>query len=162
GTLTLSGANTYTGPTDIRDTGTVKLGANNALSASGTVAVGHDATFNLNGFSQTIGGLTGTGNVALHCGSLTVDTHSPTTFDGLFTGGSTSSRTKAGAGTLVLEGSSFSTYTGTTTVSAGTLALAAGGEITNSRLLTVNSGATFDISAIISGSAGVRTLAGGG
>jgi len=47
--------------------------------------------------------------------------------------------------TLVLSGAN--TYTGATTISAGTLALGAGGSLSNSPALAIAAGATFDVSA---------------
>jgi fibronectin-binding autotransporter adhesin len=56
------------------------------------------------------------------------------------------SLTKSGAGTWVLTGSS--TYSGATSIKAGTLALnSSGAVLTNSSLINVSSGAIFDISA---------------
>ena len=56
---------------------------------------------------------------------------------------------KSGGGTLILSGAS--SYTGTTTISDGILALAAGGSLDGSSAITVASDAVFDISAINSG-----------
>src|SRR5208282_121292 len=60
GVLTLAGVNNYTGITTING-GTLKLGANNALPSTTVVTIGqgdgNNATWDLNGFSQTIGGL---------------------------------------------------------------------------------------------------------
>ena len=82
GSLTLAGANTYTGGTKILG-GTLKIGANNALPTSSTVTInsadGTSAgTLDLNGFNAAIGALTivapanpatvviGTGTLTLH------------------------------------------------------------------------------------------------
>ena len=54
--------------------------------------------------------------------------------------------TKSGAGALTLSG--ISTYSGATTVSAGTLAVTGGGSIAASPVITVQSGATLDVSAM--------------
>jgi autotransporter-associated beta strand protein len=59
--------------------------------------------------------------------------------------GGTGNLLKQGAGTLVLAGPN--TYTGTTTVTTGILAIGVGGNIDSSRLVDVRSGATFDASA---------------
>jgi fibronectin-binding autotransporter adhesin len=50
-----------------------------------------------------------------------------------------------GAGTLGLDGAN--TYTGNTTINAGTLTLGASGSIANSPVIAVRSGATLDVSA---------------
>ena len=57
--------------------------------------------------------------------------------------------TKIGSGTLTLSGPN--TYSGDTTISAGTLALGAGGSLANSAAISVASGATFDVSALTGG-----------
>ncbi len=54
--------------------------------------------------------------------------------------------TKVGTGTLTLSGPV--NYTGTTTISNGTLALGSGGSLPNSANIIVGSGATFDVSAL--------------
>jgi len=53
--------------------------------------------------------------------------------------------TKFGTGTLTLN--AVNTYTGATTINAGTLALGASGSISTSSAITVAAGATFDTSA---------------
>jgi len=73
----------------------------------------------------------------------------------------------SGAGNLRQEGSgrtllgASSTYTGTTEVAAGTLALSGSGSIAQSSILTVGDAATFDISSADNG-ASVRRLSGAG
>src|SRR5262249_14860053 len=60
GTLTLSAASTYAGPTVI-STGAVADGTTNALPTGTALSVAGVATFDLAGFSQAVGLLTGTG-----------------------------------------------------------------------------------------------------
>jgi autotransporter-associated beta strand protein len=69
--------------------------------------------------------------------------------------------TKTGTGTLALNANN--TYSGPTTISAGTLALGSAGSLT-SNLINVGPGATFDVSAVTGGySLDVgKTLKGGG
>ena len=70
--------------------------------------------------------------------------------------------TKNGTGTLTLGG--VETYTGATTINAGTLALTSAGSITNSRNIAVAGGAVFDVSAVAGGFTlgAARTLSGSG
>ncbi len=65
---------------------------------------------------------------------------------------------KVGLGTLFLSGSN--TYTGLTTVSAGTLAISANERIANTGALTIGAGGTFDLSGYTE-TVGAVTLAGG-
>jgi autotransporter-associated beta strand protein len=82
GTLTPSGANTYTGATAV-STGTLAMGAANALSGSTAVAVSSGATWNLAGFDQCVGSLAGAGSVTLGSAALTAGGDNPsTTFSG--------------------------------------------------------------------------------
>ncbi|MDQ0586279.1 autotransporter outer membrane beta-barrel domain-containing protein [Variovorax paradoxus] len=64
GTLTLSGANTYTGATNVAQ-GTLKAGAANTLSASSAHGVASGATLDLAGFNQSVASLTNSGTVSL-------------------------------------------------------------------------------------------------
>jgi len=64
GTLTLSGANTYTGATNVAQ-GTLKAGAANTLSAASAHSVATGATLDLAGFNQTVASLKNSGTVSL-------------------------------------------------------------------------------------------------
>lgn len=157
GTINLGGANTYTGPTIIA-CGTLQLGANGTLP-SGTPLIIASAnnvpgTLDMNGKSQTIGALsssmgingTGTGTPGIKLsGALTILENSDTEFDGNIIG-SGGSLTLNGGSTLTLNGTN--SYTGPTTITAGTLALGATGSISNSALVTIAAGGTLDVSAI--------------
>ncbi len=149
GVLTLSGANSYTGLTQISG-GTLRLGASDVIANASTVLVASGATFDLAGFNETIGGLTGAGTVALGAGRLTVDQSANTLFSGVITG--TGGLTKAGTGLLDLTGAS--TYTGATFVNGGILAV-------NGSLLsavTVNNGGTLRGTGTVGG---ISVLSGG-
>ena len=133
GTTVLTGANTYTGATSV-NAGTLQAGAANAFSPFSAFSVASGATLDFNSFNQTIGSLAGAGNVTLGAATLTTgNDNTSTTFSGAISG--TGGLTKSGAGTLLLTG--ISTYTGATTVNAGTLSV--NGSIANSAL-TVNAG----------------------
>ena len=64
GTLTLSGANSYTGATDVA-AGTLKAGATGTFSAASAHTVRGGATLDLAGFSQTVASLANSGTVSL-------------------------------------------------------------------------------------------------
>ena len=122
GTLTLGGANTFAGTLAVND-GTVRLAASNTINGNPAVTLSSTATLDLNGFSDSLGSLSGAGTVtfgALSTGgnSLGVGSNGASTvFTGIITG--SGSLAKTGTGTLVLA--SANSYTGSTTISAGTL-----------------------------------------
>ncbi len=116
GTTTLSGANTYSGTTTI-SAGTLAQGATAAFS-SNTAYVVNGGTLDLNDFNLTASSFSGAGgSVDLGTARLTLDLSSNTTYAGAILG--TGELSKAGAGSLYLSGTN--TYTGATTISAGTL-----------------------------------------
>ncbi|WP_162419643.1 autotransporter domain-containing protein [Microvirga brassicacearum] len=164
GTLTLTGANTYTGTTAIQ-AGTLRIGdggtigsvigniANNSdlvfdraddptyggvISGAGTITKTGAGTLTLTGDSPQTGlvtvaagalqigngGTSGSlaGNIA-NSASLAFDRSDDFTYSGRISGAGVVA--KSGAGMLTLTGDS--THTGTTTVSAGTLRIGAGG-----------------------------------
>lgn len=75
------------------------------------------------------------------------------------TDGGSGSLVKSGAGTMMLT--AVNTYTGSTTVSNGTLALSGSGSLASSNILVVSPG-KFDVSAITYTLAAGRTLGGSG
>jgi len=118
GTLVLSGANTYTGPTSVAF-GTLRVSGGNAIANSGAVSVASGATFDV-ASSETVGSISGAGNITLSGGSLTTGgLNASNTFSGVISGAG--GLTKTGTGTLTLSGAN--TLTGTTSVTGGTLAL---------------------------------------
>jgi outer membrane autotransporter protein len=117
GTLTLSGANTYTGATAV-NAGVLQAGAVNAFSSASAFTVASGATLNLAGFDQTIGSLSGAGSVTLGSATLTTNGDgSDTIFSGTISG--SGGLIKVGEGTLTLSGNN--SYTGGTLLSEGTL-----------------------------------------
>ncbi len=157
GTFTLSGANTYTGATTI-NAGTLTLGAANRIADTSAMTVAGGATFNLNNFAETIGSLAGAGNVTLGTGTLTTGgNNTSTTYSGVMSG--TGGLTKAGTGLFTLSGAN--TYTGATTINAGTLQLSGGSAIANTSAVTLANvaGATLDLNGT---SETIGSLAGGG
>ncbi|MEI6577508.1 MAG: autotransporter-associated beta strand repeat-containing protein, partial [Bacteroidota bacterium] len=128
GTWTLLGANTYTGATTISG-GTLKLGAANRISNSSALVV--NGTFDMAGFSETMGSITGSGTITSSvAGTITFGTSGTTntSFSGIIQNGSaTLGLTKTGAGIQTL--STPNTYTGGTIITAGTLLLSDAGAL---------------------------------
>ena len=140
-------ANSYAGNTTISSVKeTLTLGAanqipNGALKGNLIVTAG---TFKMNGFSETINGLSGTGTVDGISGTPTLtvgDNDSTSTFDGVITDtAGTLALTKTGSGTLTLTNTN--TYTGATNVNSGGT-LIVNGSVSTSIQTTVASGATL-------------------
>ena len=80
--LAIAGTCTYTGNTFI-DGGELRIRTSaNRLPVGTNVTVNSPGVMNLNGINQQIASLTGTGNVGLGAGTLTIDGSTSTTFDG--------------------------------------------------------------------------------
>lgn len=178
GNVTLSATNLYTGITYVNNA-TLTAGASNVISSGGVTIVG--GTYDLNGNSDTVGAisltagtittgagtLTGNGSFAtwansnvasIITGNLGLGANATFTIpDGLMdndavisaviSGGFTFG--KAGAGVLMLSGSN--TYSGATTISAGTLRLGAAGGATNTPLGTTAGGTTVSTTLDLNG-----------
>ncbi|GAB7511640.1 autotransporter-associated beta strand repeat-containing protein [Bilophila wadsworthia] len=128
GTLTLTGNNAYTGSTTISE-GTLK-----GNIASGTdLSIVDNATYDGDNKARSVGGLNGGGNI-LNTDGLTVQSG---TFGGVI-GNSNTSLIKTGAGTLTLTGTNA--YTGSTTISEGTLK----GNIASGTDLSIADSAIYD------------------
>ena len=128
GTLTLTRNNAYTGGTTISE-GTLK-----GNIASGTdLSIVDNATYDGDNKARSVGGLNGGGNI-LNTDGLTVQSG---TFGGVI-GNSNTSLIKTGAGTLTLTGTNA--YTGSTTISEGTLK----GNIASGTDLSIADSATYD------------------
>ncbi|MDZ7616012.1 MAG: autotransporter-associated beta strand repeat-containing protein, partial [Patescibacteria group bacterium] len=161
GTLTLQGANTYTGNTLIEDGRLVLGGGNNRLAVGTTVTLGSGAISGVlgvgggaNSRDQELAGLvtsgTGTANRVVGGGTstfstLTLNIASTNVFGGILGGPDGTenqlSLVKTGSGVLTLTG--VNTYVGTTTVSTGTLRMQDGGRIANASNVTIASGASL-------------------
>ncbi|WP_425104885.1 autotransporter domain-containing protein [Ancylobacter sp.] len=177
--LTLSGANTYTGNTNVGSETTLALTGTGSLSATGTVDLAAPyltiagGVLDISGVTTggvTVGGLTGGGNVLLGANTLTVDVGSAYSFPGdLFSGiiadhgsspGEGGGLVKQGVGLFILSGAS--TYKGSTTISAGTLALFGNGSLDAKSAISIASGAILDISGLSTQGLSVEGLAGSG
>jgi YVTN family beta-propeller protein/autotransporter-associated beta strand protein len=143
GTLTLSGAGSYLGPTMV-NVGTLQGGSANAFSPNSAYTVTNGATLDLNNFNQAVGSLAGAGAVTLGSATLTAGQDNTTTiFAGAISG--SGGLTKTGTGTMTLSGHNL--YTGATAIDAGTLSV--NGSIATSSLTMVNAGGTLGGNGIV-------------
>jgi fibronectin-binding autotransporter adhesin len=164
GKTTLTSAETYTGATVI-SAGTLALSGNGRINGSSGIALSTGATFDISAANGGVsdGTLSGGGNVALGANSLTL-TNASGSFGGVISG--TGGLVKQGTGTFVLTGAN--TYTGGTTIAAGTLQIGSGGttgsiagNVTDNGTLAFNRSDANTFAGVISGSGGV-TQAGTG
>ena len=152
GALVLSGANTYSGATTL-NAGTLSLGSSTALGSGTLVITGgtlDSATANLintaNNAQNWNGNFAFAGTNSLNLGSgivtmnatRTVTVSDKTLTIGGIISGNGLGLTKSGAGKLVLGGTN--TFTGATTLSAGTLSVGADANLGNANALVFNGG----------------------
>jgi fibronectin-binding autotransporter adhesin len=180
GTLTLGTVNTYAGATAVQD-GMLKVGAAGALPVGTQLILGSGTTsgiVDLNDFDTTVGGLstagTGAANIIGNNGSSQV-TLRVTAATGAFNGSirdSLSSPAGTGSVALTISGGTLTlggdnTYTGQTTVMAGTkLQIGAGGatgsigatSISLDGTLVFNRTGTLMIASSINGSGSIQQI----
>ena len=159
GAVRIEGTGTYTGGTTLQQ-GTLQVRGSSALGTGaltingGTLAsifsprtltnnVTVGGNFTLGGSGQAI---TLNGTMDLGGATRIITTANSATFGGVISNGGI---TKEGAAGLTLSGNN--TYTGATTVSAGSLIISATGSVGSSSVLDVASGATLDVSAVTGG-----------
>ena len=149
GLLVLNQTNTYSGNTVISN-GTIQLGGVNGIPGGGGKGdVTLNGTLDINAHSQILNGLSGNGTVDTVAGgtpTLTIGTSgSSSEFDGILQNSAgTLTVTKNGSGTLTLGGNN--TYSGATTISAGTLKLANTNALgSTAGATTVSANATLDL-----------------
>lgn len=165
GTVILSGSNSYTGGTDIQD-GILKLGANDSIATDSGVSVSTGAELDLNNYNQELASLTGTGDVTLGTGTLTLSQTSDETFGGSFDGDASSTLNLHGTATYTLSASH--THSGQTNIQNGTVRI--DGAFNDSALVTVANNGILggigvvgallvkDSASIAPGSGGTETL----
>ncbi len=165
GNLRITASN-YSGNTSIL-AGTLSL-AGGQFNPYSAYDIATNATYDSNGFSNTIGSLAGAaGSIVTNTGvagmTLTVGSnHSSTVFAGQLSnaGGGALALDKFGAGTLTLTGAT-NNNTGNTTITGGTLALTGSGALSVDSALSIASAVgTFDISGISGSTTAIRSLAG--
>ena len=141
GTMVLSAANTYSGGTNVSD-GTLRISASDRiLNASNLTVSG--GTFDLQTFNETIGAVTlSSGTISSTTGALTGSSYTlqSGTVSAILAGSGTI--TKNTSGTVTLSGAN--TFTGSTTISAGTLQVN-----TNNALGSAASGTTVANGAVL-------------
>ncbi|MFK0378096.1 autotransporter-associated beta strand repeat-containing protein [Pandoraea sp. NPDC090278] len=148
GTETLTGQNTYTGGTVIQ-AGTLALGGAGTLATNGAVTLSNaGSTFDISGANGplTIGGLSADAGTQIRLGINTLTFGDATTH--------TVAAVISGSGNLVKQGNGTTTllgtqqYTGTTTISDGTLALGAGASLAPGASVSLTgTGSVLDLSA---------------
>jgi autotransporter-associated beta strand protein len=171
GTLALSGINTYSGGTTINDGGTLAIGSGGALGSGALILNGGSAgiTVNFNGSFSLGNNIAATGDPAYN-----VLTGNTVNLTGVLSGsGDVVVNAQSGyGGTLILSG--VNTYTGPTTVAAGTLQAGSTSAFGNNSAVTVAGGAVLDLAGysnaigslagagVVTNSGGAATLTTGG
>jgi fibronectin-binding autotransporter adhesin len=141
-TLTLTGANTYTGSTTI-NAGTLAVGSSGSLSDASAVVVKSTGTFDVSGItaSEKVASLTGEAGSFLKLGGKTLEfgNSSDTSYLGSIDSSTGGELTKTGAGKFTLAASS---YTGTApkiNIALGTL-LTGGANLPATTAITLSGG----------------------
>lgn len=156
GALTITTADTFTGPTNVA-AGTLALGSTGSISSSSNVTV--SGVFDISATNgASIKSLAGVGTVQLGGQTLTL-----TSASGTFSG------TILGSGGLTITGgtqtlTSNNSYTGATTVSGGVLRLgssAVSNNITDNATVSFFSGTPIALTGVISGSGAVTQTGNG-
>jgi len=145
GALALGGSNTYSGATTV-NAGTLRAASSTAFSSASTMTLNSGATLDLNSFSESIGLLSGAGSVTLGSATLTIGgaNSSSTFFSGPISGAG--NVVKAGPGSLTLSGSS--TYTGTTTLNAGSTVAGIAGALAPTSRFIIATNANLNLASL--------------
>ncbi|HEY7979082.1 MAG TPA: autotransporter domain-containing protein [Rhizomicrobium sp.] len=153
----------FTGGIDV-EAGSLYLSSNGSLTQGNNLTVASGALFVSGQGNQTIGVLSGAGEVDTGDGVFTVgsgitDSAQTSTFSGTIDSGADSTFEKTGAGTLVLSvtnGSAFNNIV----IDQGTLALGASGDISNSNALSLTGASAIFDASITSSTPTVHNLSG--
>ncbi len=140
GTTVFEGNNTFSGGLTV-ERGTAQAGIADRAFGSGLLTVDTDGTADLANFNETVGGLAGSGHVALGSGTLTLNQGTDTTFSGGIDG--TGGLTKNGIGKLTLSGTG--NWSGDTDVNGGSLIQGAAGGFSANSNYSVAKDAVIDL-----------------
>ena len=143
-TLTISGANTYTGSTTVQG-GILLLGNQNAIQSSTLTLSGGTANFSSSvvGNAFTVGGLAGTSNLALqNTDSVAIalsagGNNEDASYSGILSGAGGLIKNGSGIQTLSNTGNTFA---GAVNINSGTLSAASLGGFASPRTFTLNGG----------------------
>jgi autotransporter-associated beta strand protein len=159
GTMSFDGSATAGSATITTNNGATTSFAGTSTGGSARFITNAGGTFDMSGLTSTgmtSGSIEGAGDFVLGAKTLTTGSlNTSTQVDGVISG-TGGGLTKVGTGTLTLA--NINTYTGATTISAGTLALSGFASIGSSSVVTVNG--TLDISASSFAFNAITTLAG--
>jgi autotransporter-associated beta strand protein len=153
GDYTLQGSNKIAGaaPVIVEAAATLKLGSSNVLpDGVGASNLTINGIFDLNGFSETINGMTGNGIVDNTAASTTSTLTVGAGAGGIFTGSIQNTvgilaLTKTGATDFTLSG--INSYSGATTINQNRLFIASSAAFSPNTAVTVNNGTSFVLSA---------------
>ena len=146
GTLRIDRAANYTGAT-LLEGGTILTGAGQVIPATSPVSLASSTTFDLNNFSQRVGGISGSGNVNLGSSTLTLNPATDMSHSGNIAG--MGAIVIQGNGTAVQTFSSNNSYNGVTTIrNNGRLrALSSSQTLSSTAPLIIDSGGRFILEA---------------
>ncbi|HEV7737959.1 MAG TPA: autotransporter-associated beta strand repeat-containing protein, partial [Chlamydiales bacterium] len=160
GTLNLTGTSTYTGTTSISGSGGIAMKTGGVLSTSSGLSLTGTSFFDISQItagSFTLGNLNGVSGTFLWLGNktFTFGTGSSANFSGTIQNGGLGTGTgaslvKVGAGAQTLGGTNA--FTGTTTITGGTISIAAAGALSSSSSISIGASGTLE-------GAGLFTLA---
>ena len=145
GKLTITSAQFYGGTTTILG-GTLALQGAGSLGTTTALSISPGATLDISGSTAGIdeaGTLSGGGNIVLGANRIAMNSNLDSEFSGSISG--SGGLNKRGSGTLTMAGSN--SYSGSTSISDGTLALAGIGRLNAQGRILLSGTAAFDISA---------------